>query len=139
MPENQVVLTDEVDWHDVLNFWLSTDLKDDAPQEAWNAWEREYDAVNTLPFPEQYRVKSASWQHIFRSADDWQGSEFIQAAFWEMRPEYVVKIQPLTVRACPSSWGRPAELTDADLNQGSGAWPSLAEYREAKIDRLLSV
>lgn len=91
IPDKDVLLSDEELWHFVLNdFYLS-----DATNEVeYNAAEEAFDA---LPEDEQRAVKEKSWERIFFVSppvdNEWvRVGCYIQATFWELRREQIVKV-----------------------------------------------
>lgn len=78
IPENQVLLSDEEKWcYSCLN-----DMPYFETDEEFNKYE------NELTDTEKNKVRKESWNKIF----DVGTSEYIQACFWQLRPEYVKKI-----------------------------------------------
>ena len=78
IPESQVLLSDEEKWcYSCLNNmpYFETD-------EEFDKYE------NELTDTEKNKVRKESWNKIF----DMKNSEYIQACFWQLRPEYVKKI-----------------------------------------------
>lgn len=90
VPDESVLLSDEVNWHYVLNDWFYSGAKS---EEDYNRDEAEYDA---LPEEERRISKEKSWEHIFDAEPidtDWhrQGC-YVQAVFWELTIGQVKKV-----------------------------------------------
>lgn len=85
VPDQDVLLSDECDWHIVLNNWYL--IKDGTGD---NEFDREYEWFKTLPETEQEIVKRKSWENIFHVRDEnEEPKQYVQATFWELRLEYV--------------------------------------------------
>lgn len=85
IPDNQVVLTDFDNWHFVLNDSYISKTEED------------YSLYEKLSLEEQEQAKIQSWNRVFdieRFESDWyiQGST-IQATFWQLKQEYIKKVQ----------------------------------------------
>ena len=91
IPENQVLLSDEENWHFVLNNWFFSDSDN---EEDYNKDEGWFDA---LPQDVQQYEKKKSWEKIFNVAPSetkWHRCGcFIQATFWELRLEQIVAVR----------------------------------------------
>jgi hypothetical protein len=88
VPDAQVLLSDEENWHFVLNNWYLSAAKNEADYDAAEVW---FDA---LPPDAQRNEKQKSWNRIFDVSpfdNGWhrQGC-YVQATFWELRKEQVV-------------------------------------------------
>lgn len=89
VPDQQVLLSDEGDWHIVLNNWylVSNNISD-------KDFDREYEWFKALPVSEQKTVKQKSWERIFNVfKEDGSSAKYIQATFWELRLEYVKSVR----------------------------------------------
>lgn len=87
IPEDKVLLTDELDWHDVLNNRIHTasDISADEWEAIYNRWE-------ALPTKDKVREKLDSWQSILVSPEEASQHEYVQATFWELRMEDVLHV-----------------------------------------------
>ena len=98
IPDDQVVLSDFIAWHFVLN--RSSCLFEQELDEALDlVIERSSDEV-------AQRLKEATWPNIFdlfeRPDNRWMGEvEDIQATFWELRREQVLSVRPCRVYKKP--------------------------------------
>lgn len=96
IPDDEVLLSDFNAWHYVLNHsWL-----DDSKNE--DEWDKLHEWYDNLPGEERYKLCVESWQKIFDIEpyqDDWstKGS-YVQAVFWEIKKEYIKKIQFFVAR-----------------------------------------
>jgi len=92
LPDSQVLLSDEENWHYALNDWYLDDTCTSLDEmDVLNTW------LDLLPEKELRTQKLQSWNKIFNVApihDDWlrQGRE-IQATFWELRLENIVAVR----------------------------------------------
>ena len=92
IPDDQVLLSDEEMWNYILN---DSYIGDSTNEEEFDI---EYDWFEKLPQIRQKMLKEKSWEKIFDISlpidTKWhrQGM-FIQAVFWELRPEYVVGVR----------------------------------------------
>ena len=91
IPDRDVLLSDEESWHFVLgdNYFC-----DAANETEFDAACRRYDS---LPEAAQRAVKERSWEKIFtvfpQTDNGWRRIGcFIQATFWELRGEQLVKV-----------------------------------------------
>lgn len=77
IPENALLLSDFNDWHCVLNDCpnLPDEVWDELDDNAWDSFSEE--------------EKLESWNDIFDKPDN---RDFVQACFWEIKPEYLKKI-----------------------------------------------
>jgi len=91
VPDNLVLLSDEENWHFVLNGWHFGDSENESDYDKEDAW---FDA---LPPDEKQAVKLKSWERIFDVRpykSEWRRSGlYVQATFWELRMEQVIKIK----------------------------------------------
>lgn len=102
VPEEQVLLSDFMLWHQVLNNWyLPTDLADD------EAFDREFDGISESQpdrIGRRQRAIEASWQRIFDL--DWyseyicspRNQQAIQACFWRLEMSQVKRSDAFTSR-----------------------------------------
>lgn len=91
IPDKDVLLSDEELWHFVLNDWY---LNDAANEAEYNAAEEAFDALSEA---QQRTVKEKSWERIFSVLSPVDNGWvrlgcFIQATFWELRKEQIVKV-----------------------------------------------
>ena len=96
IPDDAVVLSEFDDWHYVLNkVYLSMSKS----SEEWEAADAYFDA---LPPDERDRVLVESWDNIFDLTpfeNDWVArGKYIQATFWELRKENIVRMQKFSCR-----------------------------------------
>ena len=88
IPDTEVLLSDEENWHYVLNNWYLHDLNsDDGKWEETDAW------FNSLPPDLKDSMKRQSWEKIFHKDDTDNGWEFVQATFWELRMDQVKSVR----------------------------------------------
>lgn len=94
VPDEQVLLSDFDGWHDVLNRCYHDGSKTEQEyDEAWSWYE-------SLQAEEQERVKRESWNGIFDIdpiiETEWcHRGLYVQAVFWEIKPEYIKKVTRL--------------------------------------------
>jgi len=85
IPDDEVILSDFDDWHCVLNnFAIMSD-------EEYENWE-EKDKWDCPVYTDEYKLNS--WEKVFRS-----DGEFVQACFWMIKPEHLVKVHKLRKRS----------------------------------------
>ena len=82
-PDNEILLSDEENWHFVLNdSYISDNEKDD----------NDFDSLSEQ---QQKQLKEKSWKKIFDISpyeDNWiRKGMFVQATFWELKLEETVK------------------------------------------------
>lgn len=89
VPPDLVLLSDEEDWHHVLNGWFVTDTE--AESDLWDMREK------TWPREQYQQAMRQSWEKIFdlnRPQDpDWGRngpSQYVQACFWVLEADMVV-------------------------------------------------
>lgn len=101
VPDEKVLLTDFDLWHFVLNdWWLDTSMF------KYGFTEEEYDLnqkwFKWLSEDEQRREKEKSWEMVLNIEpfeSDWIArGQYVQAVFWELKKEYVRKVQYFTAR-----------------------------------------
>ena len=90
IPEENVLLSDEEDWHFVLNDWFYSVAKS---EEEYDRLQSKYES---LPEEEKGKVREKSWERIFEVEPidtDWhrQGC-YVQAVFWELRLSQVRRV-----------------------------------------------
>lgn len=90
VPDDQVLLSDFNRFHEVLNNFPILDAKSEEELDAT------YSRYEKLPYEDKNRMKLRSWEKIFdvepyRTKFETRG-EFVQATFWELKPEYVKSI-----------------------------------------------
>ena len=100
IPDEYVLLSDFDLWHFVLNKWWLYDCfrpsycdEDNEVDEAW---------FKSLTKEQQEIEKEKSWERIFNIEpfeNDWIArGQYVQAVFWELRKEWVVKTQNFIAR-----------------------------------------
>lgn len=96
VPDDEVVLSDFDNWHFVLNDWYFSNAKNDAEDDILR------EKYEKLPIVEQHRMRIKSWENIFDLGPldtDWEcRGRYIQATFWELKKEYIRKVQYFTAR-----------------------------------------
>ena len=96
VPDDIVLLSDFDYWHWVLNNWW---LDDSTNEEEWD---KNQEWFETLSREEQEKLKRKSWEKIFDISiidNGWQKKgQYVQAVFWELKKEYVKKVQYFTAR-----------------------------------------
>lgn len=97
VPDNEVLLTDFDAWHFVLNKWyLNTDCWDE------ETYDKDHEWLDSLSTEEREKEIEKSWQGIYNidpKETDWCArGKWIQATFWELKKEYIKKVQYFTVR-----------------------------------------
>lgn len=101
VPDNEVLLSDFDLWHFPLNnWWLDIDVfQDDYTEEQYDESHRWFDSLSK---ENQQKEKDKSWQKIFDIEpyeNDWIAKgKYVQAVFWELKLEYVKKVQFFTAR-----------------------------------------
>ena len=90
VPDEQVLLSDEENWHFVLN---NLHISED---------EQESNRIESLSYKEYEKIKCASWERIFDIEpfeNDWTRKGcFIQATFWELKKEMVISIRKVKAK-----------------------------------------
>ena len=97
VPDKDVLLTDFDAWHFVLNKWyLNTDCWDE------ETYDKDHEWLDSLSQEERDRVIEESWKGIYNldpKETDWCArGKWIQATFWELKKEYIKKVQFFTVK-----------------------------------------
>lgn len=90
VPDRIVLLSDFDDWHCVLNDFPIFSEEEQKQDEA-GTWSAGYDEWDIPIYTEEF--KHNSWQRVFNADGD-----FVQACFWQIKPEYLVKIHRLRKR-----------------------------------------
>ena len=93
IPDTDVLLSDEVNWHYVLNGWYLHDVND--KEDKWEETDAWFDS---LPADTKNSVKRTSWERIFDKDDTDNGWKFVQATFWELQAEQVKSCRRFTGR-----------------------------------------
>jgi len=96
VPDSRVLLSDEDKWYAVLNNGYLDNAID------LQTFEKDWDEFESLAPAEQEKIKIESWHRIFniepfKNEFACQG-EWIQATFWELRKEDIVKAWPIKAR-----------------------------------------
>lgn len=96
VPDTEVLLSDFELWHWPLNNWW---LDNSTCEEEYD---KNHEWFDTLSEEEKQKEREKSWQEIFKLdyvETDWmrRGWE-IQAVFWQLKKEYVKKVQFFTAR-----------------------------------------
>lgn len=96
IPESELLLSDFNAWHFVLNHsWY-----DDSTNE--EEWDQLHDWYDKLPGDVRHQLCLESWQKIFNiepMKSEWANNgAYVQATFWELKREYVKKVQFFTAR-----------------------------------------
>ncbi|MBR1585543.1 MAG: DUF3841 domain-containing protein [Clostridia bacterium] len=93
IPESQVTLTDFDAWQLVLQNMYVADKRTEAEFAALQ------EKLEELPADELAAAIEASWDHVFLidpvDTDVLTRGKFVQATFWEIKPEYVVQADVL--------------------------------------------
>ena len=88
IPDSDALLSDEVNWHYVLNDFYLHDVQDsDGKWEEVDAW------FDSLPPDDQYSLKRKSWERIFDKNDSDNDWKFVQATFWELKVEQIRSVR----------------------------------------------
>ena len=91
VPDNEVLLSDFDAWHYVLNDFPCIECHSE------EEFDQIYDNYSAMKAEEQEKVKTESWNRIFDITpieDEWNiNGKYIQASFWELKPEYVVSVR----------------------------------------------
>lgn len=89
IPDEQVLLSDEVSWHIVLNDGYDPEAKTDAE------FDQAYEYYQCQPDDVKKKMRIASWNNVFditrHNEYDWR-DKFIQATFWELKKDNIVKV-----------------------------------------------
>jgi len=88
IPDEQVLLSDEENWHFVLNNSFFGATRSETAFNEVEAW------FDLLPHNEQVKVKEKSWENIFDVTQFDSGFHrqgcYVQATFWELRKEQII-------------------------------------------------
>lgn len=100
VPDEKVLLSDFDLWHFPLNdWWLDNCFHDGYGEEEYD---RNHEWFKSLYKEEQRKEKEKSWEQIFNIEpfeSDWiSRGKYVQAVFWELKMEYVKKVQYFTAR-----------------------------------------
>jgi hypothetical protein len=99
IPDDDLLLSDEVMWHLVLNnsyFPMDADKVNTTPE--YEADDARFDG---LPPDEQEREKHRSWEKIFdKNRCPW---DLVQATFWELRKEQIISVRKFIGRYKPTA------------------------------------
>lgn len=124
VPDDEVVLTDE-------DAWVMVTMGGPVPPVEWaiEGWSEEHDAEfdrmleneideNGKPTPETV----ATWERVFdirrvEGEDDWNGC-YVQATMWEIRPEWVVRIDRMHNEPHRSEYDYDFEDDDEEAGDG---------------------
>ena len=88
IPDSQVLLSNEEDWHMVLNDLFDAKYRNDLDFDSAYEW------YESLSESEKQQVKEKSWECIFDTTE----SRYIQATFWELKKENIVKVWSVKAR-----------------------------------------
>ena len=90
IPEENILLSDEENWHFVLNDWFYSGAKS---EEEYDRLEAEY---NGLPEEEKSKAREKSWEGVFDVEPidtDWhRQGRYVQAVFWELKLSQVRRV-----------------------------------------------
>jgi hypothetical protein len=99
IPDEDVLLSDEVMWHHVLNDWyiaVNAEKDDITPE-----YEADDVRFDNLPPDEQECEKRRSWEKVFdKNCCPW---DFVQATFWELRKEQIISVRKFIGRHKPTT------------------------------------
>lgn len=100
IPDDKVLLSDFDLWHFPLNGWFLDDCFHDGYGE--EEYDKNHEWFESLSKEERQELKEKSWEQIFnveRYENDWiSRGKYVQAVFWELKREYVRKVQYFTAR-----------------------------------------
>lgn len=96
IPDNEVLLSDFGEWHNVLNKNLCDTSRNEAE------WDKIHAKLDSLPNEIRYKTIVNSWQRIFdirQYKTDWRSNGYyVQAVFWELRLDEIRTVQYFTAR-----------------------------------------
>ena len=96
IPDNEVLLSDFDEWHNVLNRWFCDNSQNE------EEWEHIQEELDNLPGDVRDKKIRESWQRIFdikQYKTDWRSNGYyVQAVFWELKLEQIKKVQYFTAR-----------------------------------------
>ena len=100
VPDEEVLLSDFDLWHHPLNnWWLDDCFRPDYNEDDYDKAHKWFDSLTK---EEQKKEKEKSWHQIFNIEpfeSDWiLRGHYVQAIFWELKQEYVKKVQYFTAR-----------------------------------------
>lgn len=100
VPDEKVLLSDFDLWHWVLNdWWLDNCFYQEYREKDYD---KNHQWFKSLCPEKQRELKNSSWLQIFnigRYESDWiSRGKYIQAVFWELKKEYVKKVQYFVAR-----------------------------------------
>ena len=91
VPDEEIVLSDFDAWHFVLNDFCYSQCHS---LEEYEQLEKQYESLSDA---EKKKARMESWNKIFDVTpyeNEWnRNGEYIQATFWEIKPEYVVDVR----------------------------------------------
>jgi hypothetical protein len=93
IPDTDVLLSDEENWHYVLNDWYLHDVNDEEGK-----WEETKAWFDQLPSEVKDALKCKSWERIFDKDDKDNSWDFVQATFWELNIKQVKSVRRFTGR-----------------------------------------
>lgn len=100
VPDEKVLLSDFDLWHFSLNDWWLYDCF--YPGYGDEQCDKDHEWFDSLSKEEQMAEKEKSWERIFNIEpfeNDWiSRGKYVQAVFWELKKEYVRKVQFFTAR-----------------------------------------
>ena len=96
--DTDVLLSDEVNWHYVLNNSYLHDVHE--PEDDWERTELWFDNLSPN---EKQTIKQKSWERIFDEVDPDNDWDFVQATFWALKLEQVKSVRRF--------WGRGKEYS----------------------------
>ena len=95
IPDEEILLSDFDAWHFVLNDFCYSQCHS---LEEYEQLEKQYESLSDA---EKKKARMESWNKIFDVTpyeNEWnRNGEYIQATFWEIKPEYVVDVRDLRV------------------------------------------
>lgn len=93
IPDNEVLLTDFDNWHNVIYDAIYYDADDrNLSEEEWEkAVEKEDAYYETLSEEQQRTYKEKSWERIICSSHSNSLPDYVQATFWELKKEQIRK------------------------------------------------
>lgn len=96
IPDDEVFLTDFDAWHFILNDTFVPKSENEKD------WEIEWDLYDKMNPEEKEKYKLNSWNEVFNISpfeNDWMTrGKYIQATFWKLKKENIVKVQFFTAR-----------------------------------------
>lgn len=90
IPDKKVLLSDEPNWHIVLNKMYFADVDNIDDFELEHAW---FDGLDKSV---QKDIMQKSWEHVFDVSplkNKWQNrGKYVQATFWELKRDYIISV-----------------------------------------------